>query len=344
MFCAFTVHDYVLGCVYLCMWAVALVDTYKLFILERKKFPRSPARLQWKENEWCLRYFFISLNLQCLFRSVGFFLSPTFLPCKRCLIGAGPPWLDVIVNIPAAFEISTFSALTRAFAASYHLILKEGPRSRRSLRIVTLFLLAVNVTAYILLGIAFTGFGDKDANEVGTKFYHLAVMGVSIASGFLGIVFMVYGALIMTVRQNMVRINEQYRDRPLTQNPLSRMTLIALVCATCFFARSIVLLTSILMGYDVQSKVYSSALYFTFCEVLPSGLMLYLFEKRLNKPLCVDDRLDSEQSNYLEEEDEHAERTFGDSFFRGEGIVGKGGFSRNDGESRAESGDYIVID
>mmetsp|Transcript_23990 Transcript_23990/g.44835 ORF Transcript_23990/g.44835 Transcript_23990/m.44835 type:complete len:359 (-) Transcript_23990:293-1369(-) len=299
MVCPFVYHDYTFGTIYAILWLVAAFHVRAVFMRPR---PNSAVRCinrQYCENEYCIKYFFLALALQCLSRSIGFYSSPSFLPCKRDLVGSGPAWLDIINNIPACFEISTFSALIRAFAVSYHLVLKTGRNHRLALKVVTMSLLAINLLTYALVTAALIAFADASGEQQGLNdFYQIAVCGVCVGSAFLGLTFVVYGWLIMKINSNIFSHMHQCntlseKDDSLSNlmpmavkkqtKPLARMTVLAMVCAICFILRAILLMLDEARHFDVQAHVWTSAIYFSLCEVVPSILMIHLFRRRLQE-------------------------------------------------------------
>jgi len=203
-------------------------------------------------------------------------------------VGSGPQWLDILVNTPALFEISTFSTLIRAFAESYHLVLNTGSAHRCVLRVVTAFLIIVNIAAYSLLILAYVYFAETGDHSSSSKIYKIAVGSVFGASAVLGVCFLCYGSFIIKIHNRLIRSihgSSLYESSGTTEeitertSPLARMTSIAIVCAICFISRSLLLLASILFAFDVQGRVSTSAVYFVLCEIVPAILMIYLFRK-----------------------------------------------------------------
>lgn len=277
---------------------------------------RSADSRAFLENDWCIRLFFIALCFQCACRTAGFMLSPFYLGCKRSLVGDGPVWLDVLVNSPAALDITTFSMLVRAFATSYHAIMKEGEGAHRRLhKCVMALVVFVNVGSYVLLGASFVSFSLGKSNAPGSQFFMVAVFTICIASLIMGVIFMAYGTVIVATYRRLLTIAPSFDDDAMLDvagggapeaagSPLLRMTLIAAVCSVCFIFRSVLLIADFAFSFDVQSRVPSSSTYFIACEVIPSCLMLYFFRTQIPTLDPSHKLLESEgSSRYLSEGD-----------------------------------------
>ncbi|GAB5371426.1 hypothetical protein AAMO2058_001578900 [Amorphochlora amoebiformis] len=294
--CAFTYHDYILGTIYVVFWLMSTHNIRGMCRPVREKYVVG-SLTPIAESHWCLRIFFVALSFQCMSRASGFFLSPIYLPCSRDLLGMGPSWLDILFNLPAMFEVSTFSALILVFASSYHLILNRGDRGKKYFQALGCTIVTVNLVCYILLATAFFTLDEKSDRQPHTKGYMVAMIGIMISSGSVGLIFVAYGLAILRIYYSVFLSNsytpgvfrrrtsyDTIPDNPDSEagGPLIRMTALALVCAICFLGRCILLILRTTTGFNVQYCVYSSAAYFVLGEVIPISVLFVIFHVRMH--------------------------------------------------------------
>eukprot|EP00468_Gymnochlora_sp_CCMP2014_P011634 CAMPEP_0167754698 /NCGR_PEP_ID=MMETSP0110_2-20121227/8416_1 /TAXON_ID=629695 /ORGANISM="Gymnochlora sp., Strain CCMP2014" /LENGTH=236 /DNA_ID=CAMNT_0007640609 /DNA_START=496 /DNA_END=1205 /DNA_ORIENTATION=+ len=141
------------------------------------------------------------------------------------------------------------------------------------------------------------------------KFFSLAVLSMGAASLVLGVVFLAYGALITQIHYRIFftddysSLENQGRILSPRKNPLFRMMLLAVFCAICFVGRSIVLILSTSIGFNVQDTVWFSAMYFSLCEILPSAVMLQLFVVSRNPSSNRDRTSGAKREPFLQEDE-----------------------------------------
>mmetsp|Transcript_27692 Transcript_27692/g.67368 ORF Transcript_27692/g.67368 Transcript_27692/m.67368 type:complete len:257 (+) Transcript_27692:677-1447(+) len=172
------------------------------------------------------------------------------------------------------------------------------------MRTVTVTLVIINISSYALLTTAFVFFGEGDPNKGIIQFYQVAVGAVCVTCGVLGLMFVVYGMLILHLHCQLFyssRYSSLSGDKQAlveARRPLFRMTLMAIICAVCFLARAMLLLASMSNHFDVQARVETSACYFVGCEILPAILMMHLFlSKRESSPTAEENQAFSDPAD-----------------------------------------------
>jgi Flp pilus assembly pilin Flp len=217
------------------------------------------------EYGWTTQKVFHLLNFLVASLRLGVFA------CWQKVQMADPPVVQaVLTDLPGLLFFSTYTLLVLFWAEIYH-----QARSLPTSKLRPIFVTANAVVYLVQAGLwVFTSVATGEAVEVGriAGCVFLAIVSIAAALGFL-----VYGGRLFLMLR---RFPVESRGRT---KKLREVGFVTVICATCFTVRAVIVAWSALDKQDADLDVWQHPLldiiYYSFVEIVPSALVLFILRK-----------------------------------------------------------------
>ncbi|KJE95661.1 hypothetical protein CAOG_06088 [Capsaspora owczarzaki ATCC 30864] len=247
-------------------WACLILYT-TLFAITGTLFALNVRKAEtWRWNPQ--RLFFVLLLFQSAGRIVYFILA---IGERNKYFPVNDVAISVTASIPASIFFTTFTVLLYTWS-------RVVTRFSRSLRGIgafssfTPFCILINVLVYfnVIIHFALRYSVEDGSNEDQVEHSYAYIIGAF--SVLLALVFFICGLQLFF----FLRSDPHYSSQARTNEMLTSISMLTMLCLFCFSFRA-----SIIFVYltDISSHFTVSLLYYTFSELLPSSVMLFIFRK-----------------------------------------------------------------